>query len=60
MPTFFGRALTQGASPVELTTDRAPVYPRVIEEFVPAARHVLEQPPPTDQRNSGVGGKCSR
>jgi transposase, IS6 family len=40
---FFTRALTQGASPVEVTTDRAPVYPRVIEESVPAARQVLEQ-----------------
>ena len=40
---FFTRALTQGASPVEVTTDRAPVYPRVIEESVPAARHVFEQ-----------------
>jgi transposase-like protein len=41
--TFFTRALTQGQSPVEVTTDRAPVYPRVIDELVPAARHVLEQ-----------------
>jgi IS6 family transposase len=24
-------------------TDRAPVYPRVIDELVPTARHVLEQ-----------------
>jgi transposase, IS6 family len=28
---------------VEITTDRAPVYPRVIDDLVPAARHVLEQ-----------------
>jgi transposase, IS6 family len=40
---FFARALTQGASPVEVTTDRAPVYPRVIDELVPAARHVFER-----------------
>jgi IS6 family transposase len=40
---FFTRALTQGASPVEVTIDRAPVYPRVIAESVPAARHVFEQ-----------------
>ena len=32
-----------GPAPVEVTTDRAPVYPRVIDELVPAARHVLEQ-----------------
>jgi IS6 family transposase len=40
---FFIRALKCGPSPVEVTTDRAPVYPRVIDELVPAARHVLEQ-----------------
>ena len=40
---FFTRALTSGPAPVEVTTDRAPVYPRVIEELVPAARHVTEQ-----------------
>ena len=39
----FGRALKSGPAPVEVTTDRAPVYPRVIDEFVPAARHILEQ-----------------
>jgi len=40
---FFTRALKTGPAPVEVTTDRAPVYPRVIDEFAPAARHVLEQ-----------------
>jgi transposase-like protein len=40
---FFTRALTHGPSPFEVTTDRAPVYPRVIDELVPAARHVTEQ-----------------
>jgi transposase-like protein len=40
---FFVRALRHGPSPVEVTTDRAPVYPRVIDELVPAARHVLER-----------------
>jgi IS6 family transposase len=40
---FFTRALTCGSSPVEVTTDRAPVYPRVLDELAPAARHVLEQ-----------------
>jgi IS6 family transposase len=32
-----------GPSPAEVTTDRAPVHPRVIDDFVPAARHVFEQ-----------------
>ena len=40
---FFTRALTFSPAPVEVTTDRAPVYPRVIDELVPAALHVLEQ-----------------
>jgi transposase, IS6 family len=35
---FFTRALTFGPLPVEVTTDRAPVYPRVIDELAPAAR----------------------
>ncbi|MDT5105792.1 MAG: transposase, family [Mycobacterium sp.] len=42
-PAFFASALRHGPSPVEVTTDRAPLYPRVIDELVPAARHVLEQ-----------------
>src|SRR3954453_8036519 len=37
---FFTRALSVGPAPVEVTTDRAPVYRRVLEEFVPDARHV--------------------
>jgi IS6 family transposase len=40
---FFTRALTCGPAPVEVTTDRAPVYPRVIDDLVPTARHVLER-----------------
>src|SRR5206468_2969434 len=40
---FFARALRAGPSPVEVTTDRAPVYPRVVEDLVPAARPVTEQ-----------------
>jgi IS6 family transposase len=34
---FFARALATGTVPVEVTTDRAPAYPRVLDEFVPAA-----------------------
>jgi IS6 family transposase len=40
---FSAQALRHCPPPVEVITDRAPVYPRVIEELVPAARHVLEQ-----------------
>jgi IS6 family transposase len=35
--------MSLGGPPVEVTTDRALVYPRVLDELVPAARHVLEQ-----------------
>ena len=40
---FFTRALKVGPVPVDVTTDGAPVYPRVLDELVPAARHVIEQ-----------------
>jgi transposase, IS6 family len=40
---FFTRALTHGPAPAEVTTEGAPVYPRVIAEHAPRARHVLEQ-----------------
>lgn len=40
---FFCRARKLGPAPVEVTTDRAPVYPRVIDELAPAARHEVEQ-----------------
>jgi IS6 family transposase len=40
---FFLRALEHGPHPTEVTTDRAPAYPRVIEELIPAACHVTEQ-----------------
>ena len=40
---FFSRALTCGTVPVEVTTDRAPAYPRVLDECVPGALHVTQQ-----------------
>ena len=40
---FFIRALEHGPSPTEVTTDRAPAYPRVLDELAPAACHVTEQ-----------------
>jgi IS6 family transposase len=40
---LFARALRLGPVPVEVTTDRAPVYARVIDEAAPAARHVTGQ-----------------
>jgi IS6 family transposase len=41
--TFFTRALAPGRSTVEITTDRAPVYPRVIDELTPAPRRIHER-----------------
>jgi transposase-like protein len=40
---FFARALRFGPVPIEVVTDRAPVYPRIVEELQPAARHVTER-----------------
>ncbi len=40
---FFLRAFEHGPRPTEVSTDRAPAYPRVIEELIPAACHVVEQ-----------------
>ena len=32
-----------GTVPVEVTTDRAPVYPRILDELIPSALHTVEQ-----------------
>jgi transposase-like protein len=40
---FFTRAVTAGTVPAEVTTDRAPVYPWVLDEMVPSALHTVEQ-----------------
>jgi transposase-like protein len=40
---FFTRALEHGPGPTEVSTDRAPVYPRVLDELLPTACHVMEQ-----------------
>jgi transposase, IS6 family len=40
---FFTGVLEHGLRPAEVTTDRAPAYPRVIEELIPAACHITEQ-----------------
>ncbi|MCA1820842.1 MAG: IS6 family transposase [Pseudonocardia sp.] len=40
---FFTRALKHGPAPTEVTTDRAPAYPRMLEELLPSACHVTEQ-----------------
>ena len=40
---FFTRALKHGPRPTEVSTDRAPAYPRVLDELLPGACHVTEQ-----------------
>jgi len=40
---FCIRALATGAVPVDVTTDRAPVYPRILDELVPGALHTTVQ-----------------
>jgi transposase, IS6 family len=40
---FFTRALKHRPSPIEVTTDHAAAYPRVLDELVPGACHVTEQ-----------------
>ncbi len=40
---FLSRALAAGVVPVEVTTDRAPAYPRILDEFIPGALHNTEQ-----------------
>lgn len=41
--TFFTRALATGVVPVEVTTDRAHAYPRVLDELAQTAMHNTEQ-----------------
>jgi transposase-like protein len=38
---FFIRALRHGTHPTEVTTDRAQAYPRVLDELLPTACHVM-------------------
>jgi transposase, IS6 family len=40
---FFTRALNHGPRPAEVSTDRAPAYPRVLDELLPSACHVVER-----------------
>ena len=40
---FVTRALEHGPGPSEVSTDRAPAYPRVLEELLPAACQLREQ-----------------
>ena len=37
---FFTRALAGATAPIEVSTDRAAAYPRVLDELLPAAQHI--------------------
>jgi transposase, IS6 family len=39
---FFTRVLEHGPHPAEVSTDRAPTYPRVLDELLPTVCHVTE------------------
>lgn len=41
--SFFARALAVGIRPTEVTSDRAHAYPRVLDEQLPAALHIVER-----------------
>jgi IS6 family transposase len=40
---FFTLALAHGLAPVEVVTDKAGPYPRVLDQLAPAAAHVTER-----------------
>ena len=40
---FFQQALSISTAPVEVNTDKASTYPTVLDELVPAARHVTDR-----------------
>jgi transposase-like protein len=40
---FFTGALKHGPYPTEVSTDRAPAYPRVLDKLLPSACHVMQQ-----------------
>jgi transposase-like protein len=40
---FLTRALDHGPRPTEVSTDRAPAYPRILDELLPTACHLTEQ-----------------
>ena len=40
---FFTHALEHSPRPTEVSTDRAPAYPRLLDELLPSACHVMQQ-----------------
>jgi transposase, IS6 family len=52
---FFTRALEHGPRPAEVSTDRASTYPRVLDELLPSACHVMEHYATTPSKPITVG-----
>ena len=53
---FFDQAISATkVTPVEVTTDQAPVYPAVLEELLPAAWHRTDQYATIGSRRITVG-----
>jgi transposase-like protein len=60
---FFKRAIdTTKVTPSEVVTDRAPTYPLVLEELLPAAWHRTAGPPTTGSRPTTADSRrgCGR
>jgi len=55
--TFFTRALATGVAPVEVTTNRAPAYPRVLDELIPGVLHDTKQYATTQSRQTIVASR---
>jgi DDE domain len=55
--SFSARALRSGPVPVEVVTDRAQAYPRVVGEVTPAAQHVTERYVRAPSRQTMAGSK---
>ena len=56
-PRFFTRALRSGTTPAEVATDRAPAYPRVLDELMPSALHTAGQYANNRPKQTTAGSK---
>ena len=54
---FFTCALRCGPAPADVVTDRAPVYPRVVDEVAPTARHADSDEVHSGQSAAGNGSR---
>src|SRR6266571_228968 len=57
---FFERAIHTTTRPVEVVTDRAPTYPMVLEELLPAAWHAMDSSDATAPARRGPNGPDGR